>query len=86
MSFAPTAQYSPSYSYHYAQDTNASVLKSFNEQGCCVKHPDILLRQKKMFGGWKIMKHECPRCADEWKEKRDTAIGTVDVVFENIHQ
>ena len=84
--FTASPQYSTSLTHHYAPDTIPSVLKSFNEQGFCIKHPDIVLRQKKMLGGWNIIQRECPRCAEEWKEQRDTAIGTVNVVFENIEQ
>ena len=44
---------------------------AINAQGCCLTHPDILLRRRKSFGRMEILHPECPRC----KEERESTIS-----------
>lgn len=71
---------------HHAQDTDASMCVAFNKDGCCSKHQDILLRQRKILGGWKVLLPECPRCAIEWRTKQDDSQSRLDEVYSNIRQ
>ncbi len=46
------------------QEMNACInTNDYNSKGRCVKHPQIRLRKKKLFGrGWKVLMNACPEC------------------------
>lgn len=48
----------------------------YDSKGRCIRHPDIRLRKKKIFGGWKILIGHCPECClDEMRRVRDEIDG-----------
>eukprot|EP01031_Cornospumella_fuschlensis_P023981 gene23981-29028_t len=73
MNFSLAPSFSVHIETHHAADTEATAKINFNDNGCCVHHPDILLRKKKIYAVgvvmWKVIQPECPRCAAEWKVK-----------------
>ena len=79
---------SPSFELHNhrAQDTEASMCVAYNKDGCCPKHPDILLRQRKILGGWKVLLPECPRCATEWRTLQEGSESRLNEVYSSIRQ
>jgi hypothetical protein len=52
---APTHKEAPILNEH-------GVQAEYHKNGFCPSHPDIQLRKKKRFGGWKTVKESCPRC------------------------
>lgn len=57
-----------------AEDTDATKQIAFNKHGCCVYHPDIVLRQRHQRLGvivqtWKVVREFCPNCEQERKLK-----------------
>eukprot|EP01033_Poteriospumella_lacustris_P011238 gene11241-7992_t len=65
---------------------NTSMGSAFNNDGCCTKHPDVLLRQKSLFGRWKILLPECPRCGEEWRATREASQSRVQASDATIRQ
>ena len=41
------------------------VKAEYARNGLCPYHPDIQLRKKKRFGGWKTLRDGCPECHHE---------------------
>jgi hypothetical protein len=71
-----TAELAPTWVTNEAKIENVHGAQvAFNTSGSCVYHPDILLRKKKLTGGWKILEKECPRCKIEWEDRRRAALN-----------
>jgi chromosome segregation ATPase len=49
-------------------------------------NPSILLRERKLLGGWKIKHNEYPRCAADWLQQREASQQRFKEVSSDIHQ
>ncbi len=61
------------------REMNVSInTNDYNSKGRCVKHPQIRLRKKKLFGrGWKVLMNACPECCiDELRRFKSAEAST----------